>query len=235
VVLAVLGLLVALGVAGGYGLGVLVDAVRSVLPGAQPQLTADKVTPPEPIDLSGPADTCLPESLEVSLAAGATSVQVGDPMVFSMRVVNVGRAPCLVDGSDASRSVTITETSSDERVWSSGDCAEGERMLLLGPEDVSDGSVRWSSVRTVPGCKPGQPNVQPGEYEARLTLADVPGVQSDPVRFTVTPAPKAEPSEKPSGEPSSGPSATPSEEPSTGPSTDPSADAEPTEEATKDR
>jgi hypothetical protein len=199
-------LVAGLGAAGGYGLGMVVDAVRAAWPEAVPELASDKAAPPEPIDLSGPADTCLPESLDVRLSADATTITAGDPVTFSVRVRNVGLAPCLVDGSDASRSVTITDASGKERVWSSGDCAEGERMLLLGPGDGWAQDVRWSFVRTVKGCEGGQPAVEPGDYRAKVTLDDVPGARSNVINFTVAapaaPTPSDEPSsEEPSDEP----------------------------------
>lgn len=202
------GVVAGLGVAGGYGLGQAVDAVREAWPEAPPQLASDKAAPPEPIDLSGPADTCSTESLDVRISADATTITAGDPVTFSVRVTNVGLAPCLIDGSDESRSVIVTDASGKDRVWSSGDCAQGERMLLLGPGDKWEQDVRWSFVRTVKGCKGGQPAVEPGDYRAMVRLDDVPAARSNAVELTVAaPAkPTPEPSDEPSGsgEPSDG-------------------------------
>jgi hypothetical protein len=215
-VLAVAGALVAAGTLGGYGIGRAADGVRALWPEAQPELPSDKAAPPDPIDRSGPADTCLPEELAIELTASATSVQVGSPLTFGVRVENVGRAPCLVDGSDASRAVTITDVTGKDRVWSSADCSGGEQLLLLGPGDVApQRDVRWSSVRTVPGCAGGQPPVVPGEYQAQVTLADVPGATSEVVRFTVTAPPAPSPS---APTPSSSPSAAAPSEPAPSPS-----------------
>jgi hypothetical protein len=203
-VLVTVGALVAAGTFGGYGIGRAVDAVREVLPDSGPQLLADKVEPPKPIDLSGPAQTCLPEELDVRLTASPTSVPEGSPVAFSILVENVGRVPCLVDGADASRAVTITDASGEDRVWSSADCADGSQTLMLGPGDVAPArDVRWSAVRTVPGCEAGQPAVGAGDYRAKVTLADVPGVRSNVVMFTVTerPAPAPEPSSGTTDEP----------------------------------
>lgn len=203
-VLVVVGALVAAGTFGGYGIGSAVDAVREALPDSGPQLLAEKVEPPKPIDRAGPAETCLPEELDVRLTASPTSVTEGDPVVFSIRVENVGRVPCLVDGADASRAVTITDASGDDRVWSSADCTDGSQTLMLGPGDVAPArDVRWSAVRTVPGCASGQPAVGAGDYKARVTLADVPGARSNVVTFTVTerPVPTPQPSSAASEQP----------------------------------
>jgi hypothetical protein len=210
-VLAVAGALVAGGTLGGYGIGRAVDGVRAVWPEAEPRLISDKAAPPDPIDRSGPADTCLPGEVAIELTASATSVQVGSPLTFGVRVENVGRVPCLVDGSDASRAVTITDVTGKDRVWSSADCSGGEQLLLLGPGDVApQRDVRWSSVRTVPGCAGGQPPVAPGEYQAQVTLADVPGAKSEVVKFTVTAPPAPSPSPSPSDPAAPAPSASPS-------------------------
>ncbi len=199
-----MGALLTAGTFGGYGIGRAVEAVREVWPDSPPQLLADKVEPPKPIDLSGPAETCLPEELDIRLTASPTSVIEGSPVVFSIRVENVGRVPCLVDGADASRAVTITDASGEDRVWSSADCTDGSQTLMLGPGDVAPArDVRWSSVRTVPGCAGGQPAVGAGAYQARVTLADVPGATSNVVTFTVTgrAAPTPEPSSPATDEP----------------------------------
>jgi hypothetical protein len=210
-VLAVAGALVAAGTLGGYGIGRAADGVRAVWPETEPELLSDKAAPPDPIDRSGPADTCLPGELAIELTASATSVQVGSPLTFGVRVENVGRVPCLVDGSDASRAVTITDVTGKDRVWSSADCSGGEQLLLLGPGDVApQRDVRWSSVRTVPGCAGGQPPVAPGEYQAQVTLADVPGAKSEVVRFTVAAPPAPSPSPSPSDPAAPAPSASPS-------------------------
>ncbi|AEG43335.1 hypothetical protein [Isoptericola variabilis] len=207
--------LVAAGTFGGYGIGRAVEAVREAWPDPGPQLLADKAVPPEPLDVSGPAGTCTAQEVDLTLTAGATSVREGEPLVFTVGVENVGRVPCLFDGGAASLAVTITDASGEDRVWSSADCASGTQELMLGPGDAAPPrEVRWSSVRTVPGCEGGQPPVTPGTYQAKVTMADVPGAESDVVTFTVaapasaSPTPSPEPSAaEPSAEPSAAPTA----------------------------
>lgn len=194
-------LLCAVGVVGGYGLGQAVDGARGLLAGPE-SLPADKVAAPEPLDVGGPATTCRADDVELRLSSSAPTVTAGSPMSFMVRVTNVGRVPCLFDGSAASRAVTITSDTGDEgkegdagdtgdaakeKVWSSADCAEGSRPLLLGPEDVNAGEVHWTSVQ---GCAKKAPVVGAGTYEATASLEDVPGATSEPLTFTV--AAKAE-------------------------------------------
>ncbi|CAM3401253.1 hypothetical protein [Isoptericola cucumis] len=197
--LATVVLLCGVGVLGGYGLGLGVDAVRGILPGSDPGLPADKAAPPDPIDLTGPATACGADGVDVGLSVASPAVTLGDPQVFSVRVTNTGRVPCLIDGSEASRTVTVTDPSGKERVWSSADCAEGETMLLLGPEDVAPHDVRWGTERSAPGCKGEQPALEPGTYQARAELADVPGSRTAPVTFTVA-EPEPDPAASPEGD-----------------------------------
>ncbi|MCA5895091.1 hypothetical protein LEP48_17310 [Isoptericola sp. NEAU-Y5] len=194
--LAVVALLCGVGVVGGYGIGRGLDAVQAMLPGANPGLPADKEAPPEPIDLTGPATTCRSDALDLAVSPSSTTITVGDPLVFSVRVTNAGRVPCLFDGSDTSRTVTVTGPSSKDRVWSSGDCADdGEKLLLLGAEHVASRDLRWSSARSAPGCAKDSAALEPGTYQVRATLGDVDGATSAAVSFTVlAPEPTGEPS-----------------------------------------
>ncbi|GAA1716653.1 hypothetical protein GCM10009809_10890 [Isoptericola hypogeus] len=199
--LAVVALLCGVGVLGGYGVGRAADSVRAMLPGADPGLPADKAAPPDPIDLTGPATACRADAVDVGLAVTSPTVVLGLAQVFDVSVRNTGRVPCLIDGAEASRSVTVTDSSGKERVWSSSDCADGETMLLLGPEDVAAHDVRWLTERSAPGCEGEQAALEPGTYRATAALADVPGAESDPVTFTVV-------AREPGPEPSTAPSAT---------------------------
>ncbi|MFD6177639.1 MULTISPECIES: hypothetical protein [unclassified Isoptericola] len=195
--LLVVALLCATGVVGGYGLGRAVDGVRGMLAGPE-SLPADKVAAPEPINAGGPWTTCTPDAVELRLSSSATTVTAGSPMSFMVRVTNVGRVPCTFNGTAASRAVTIVDAASKERVWSSSDCADGSRLLLLGPGDLNAGEVHWKSQTSGKGCK-GQPTVPAGTYEATASLVDVPGAKSDPVTFTVAAKAKATDDGAPTG------------------------------------
>lgn len=233
--LAVLVLLCTVGVLGGYGVGRAADAVRGILPGGDPGLPADKATPPEPIDLTGPATTCRADAVDLALSAATPTATVGDSLVFTVKVTNTGRVPCLVDGGSGSRTVTVRELPPDtsgragatgtsgttgassgpvertaaegaeedaaaqgKRVWSSGDCTDGETMLLLGVDHVAEQDVRWRTERSTASCGDDLPALEPGTYQAYAELADVPGARSEPVTVTVTAPP--EPSVAPSAQ-----------------------------------
>ncbi|GAB3165877.1 hypothetical protein GCM10027059_24080 [Myceligenerans halotolerans] len=191
--------------------GVLV--VRAMWPREAAQIVSDaKVHPPAPADPAGGARTCEADDLDVRLAADRTTAAEGQPVVFTVTLENTGATPCLVNGADANRPVTVWagETGRDaERVWSSADCDDvGERMLLLGSGSVDTQEVRWSDVRSEPGCERVRKAIEPGIYSARVTVEDVEGAGSQVVQLTRPEPPKPSPSPSPSPSSSGEPSAT---------------------------
>jgi len=191
-VLLVVGLLVGAGAGAGYGIGRAVDMVRSAWPEPTPVLEAAKEAPPTPLDPAGPANTCDPSMVSLDLGSPTAGFTLGDSIPFTMRVTNVGRVPCLLDGHRSSMQVTVTAADGDKQLWSSADCAgTGEELLLLGPDEVWEATARWTGSRSAPGCG-GSGKVPGGEYAATLTLPDV-GASSDPFEVTVAAAPEPEP------------------------------------------
>lgn len=208
-------------------LAVVVVAGALVVPALWPQEPAPivseaKVHPPAPADPDGNGRTCDADDLDVRLAADRTTFTAGEPVVFTVTLRNDGATPCLVDGGDTNRAVTVWagETGPDaERVWSSADCDDtGERMLLLGSGSVDTQEVRWSDVRSAPGCERVDKPIEPGVYSARVTVADVQGAASQVVQLTRPEPPEPSPSPSKSsdqkgtkrGEPSASPSPSPS-------------------------
>lgn len=187
---------------------------------AAPIVSEAKVHPPAPVDPGGGTQMCAADALDIRLVADRTTVSEGQPVVFTVTLENTGVTPCLVDGSDTNRPVTVWagEAGPDaDRVWSSGDCDDvGERMLLLGSGSVDTQKVRWSDVRSAPGCEPDKKPIEPGVYSAQVTVDDVEGAASQVVQLTRVPPPKPSPSPSPSksGKPSDpSPSPTASETP----------------------
>ncbi|MBL0886850.1 hypothetical protein [Myceligenerans indicum] len=156
-----------------------------------------KVHPPAPADPGSATRTCGADVLDVRLAADRSTAAEGQPVVFTVTLENSGATPCLVDGADANRPVTVWagEPGDDaERVWSSGDCDDEERMLLLGPGSVDTKKVRWSDVRSAPGCERVDKEIAPGLYSAQVTVADVAGAASQVVQVTRPEPPEPSPS-----------------------------------------
>ncbi len=130
------------------------------------------------------------------MTTNAAEYEPGRAVQLDVTVRQSGGRPCLVDGSDAGRQVLVY--SGDELVWSSAHCGSTERLLLMstGDEDPSR-LVRWDRHRSVEGCAPDQPEVDPGTYTAVVSIAGVDGATSEPVTFTLLapPAPTPDPAE----------------------------------------
>ncbi len=192
-VLLCAGLLVGLGTAAGFGVGRAVDGVRDLWPEPRPDLTAEKAAPPEPLDLSGPADTCTAGAVALDLSAGATTLAAGDVVPFTLRVTNEGRMPCLLDGRGSSMQVVVTDAEG-ERVWSSADCGGGGGAdLLLGVDSPWDMTVRWSGSTSAPDCDGKRERVPAGDYTAEIVLGDVPDASGESVTVAVAEPPSQEP------------------------------------------
>ncbi|GAB4084547.1 hypothetical protein GCM10028784_11770 [Myceligenerans cantabricum] len=211
--------------------------VRAVWPEPPPPIVSEsKVHPPAPVGPDGGAQTCDADDLDVRLVADRSTVTDGEAVVFTVTLENSGPAPCLVDGADENRPVTVWAGDSGQdadRVWSSGDCADGERMLLLGPGSVDTHDVRWTDERSVPGCGPVKGKAGPGTYSVQVTVDDVDGAASQVVLVDKQEPPKPSPSPSSSSSSSDkasrspGPSGSPSPEPSGSPTPTPSEPRQP--------
>lgn len=169
--------------------------------------------PPAPAEPGEDVETCSAEELDVALAADRATVEEGEPVGFTVTLRNGGTTPCLVDGGEVNGPVTVWagERGGGDRVWSSGDCADGERMLLLGPGFSDSREVEWSGGRSAPGCGEAGGKVPPGGYSAQVTVSDADGATSDvvPLERLASPEPSPTPSKKPKAGEEPEPGATP--------------------------
>ena len=106
-------------------------------------------------------------------------------MEFAATIELVGNESCLIDGSTASRVLTIT--SGDDTVYKSDVCQAKpyKRLLALVDKDVE--TLTWNTNRTGEDCREDAalPKVDRGTYVARLSMRDLPEVTSDEVPFQV--------------------------------------------------
>jgi hypothetical protein len=159
--------------------------VRALLGGGAED---DATTPPTTAESPAPEDQeteaagtppCAPGSLQLTMAADATTYPDQALPTFTIRLTNTGSAACLVDAGEAQRQILVT--SGSDRIWASTDCAAADPLqLLLAPEQTDERQVQWDRVRSVEGCATGQAEALPGTYQAVLTLA---GVSTEPVVF----------------------------------------------------
>ncbi|WP_344098786.1 hypothetical protein [Myceligenerans crystallogenes] len=203
-----------------------------------PIVSDAKEHPPAPTDPGQDVEACSAETLEVGLTADRAQFTEDEAVTFTVSLTNTGAVPCLVDGADAHRPVIVWagEPGEAEPVWSSADCAEGERMLLLGPGFTDSGKVRWSGELSAPECEDVDGKLAPGGYSAQVRVSGAGGAASGVVELDrlEPPEPSPEPSKKakdrdrePSASPEKGSAGAPGDD-ATSDSSEP--DARPTPE-----
>ncbi|MCI1934952.1 MAG: hypothetical protein LKJ44_05285 [Bifidobacteriaceae bacterium] len=132
---------------------------------------------------------CTAEQISVALSTSSSSVTSGGTLKFTAEIAHSGNTSCLVDGSDASRVLTIS--SGDETIWTSALCSTGARLLLMSEGDKDIQTLTWDT--TASGSKCGKKASTPaaaGTYRAKLTMRDLPGVESKEITFKVVAAPE---------------------------------------------
>jgi hypothetical protein len=139
---------------------------------------------PSPKEVSGIKD-CTANDVDLSLSAESAALSLGGSVKFTATIKHHGAASCLIDGSNASRVLTIT--SGNTTIWRSDSCPVDSRMLLMTGNDKDIQTIAWNANATGEQCQQDSalPNVERGTYVARLSLKDNDKVQSDPVSVVV--------------------------------------------------
>lgn len=169
---------------------------RAAWPEPPPPIVSEaKKHPPAPEDPANGARTCAADNLDVRLSADRSVLPRGERVVFTVTMENTGTAPCLVDGAETNRPITVWagDPETGQRVWSSGDCAEEGRMLLIGPGTQVTEDVPWNGERSVPECGPEGKKIGPGDYSVQVALEDVTGATSQVFRIERPEPPKPSP------------------------------------------
>lgn len=144
---------------------------------------------PDTILSTGISD-CTAEQVALSLKVEANAVTAGGSIKFTAQIQHAGKTPCLIDGSDASRVLTIS--SGDETIWTSALCSTGSRSLLMSDDQKDIQTLTWNTAASSTACGAAASTpAAAGTYKARLSLRDLPEVTSDEVAFTVAAAPVA--------------------------------------------
>ncbi|WEV75663.1 hypothetical protein [Bifidobacterium sp. ESL0800] len=151
---------------------------------------------------------CGAKDVKLELTPVSQSVGVGGTLDFKATIRYEGGDSCLVDASNASRILTISNVSGSESssdagadsgdgktksgqgngvVWSSAVCPADPRNLLMAKGDKDVQKITWPADSTGSTCVPDEqlPRVERGTYLAQLRLKDHPGVKSEKVPITV--------------------------------------------------
>jgi len=199
-----LSVMIAGGVALGSAVGVAAEYVRETnlisrfIRVEEPSLPANKINPPKPVDVSGPAVACAASSLTLSVRTDRTALQTGEGTGIHVTATNSGRYPCLINGGMENLRVRLVNNVGATG-FSFADCnPEGARKLLMGPGMHISWDIGWDGNTSSAGsCTDGQPALPVGSWQVIASLAEVAHSDSDPgiliVQGPVVPEPEPEP------------------------------------------
>ncbi|WEV65531.1 hypothetical protein [Bifidobacterium sp. ESL0764] len=151
---------------------------------------------------------CGAKDVKLELTPVSQSVGVGGTLDFKATIRYEGGDSCLVDASNDSRILTISNVSGagsssdagagsgngktkggqgNDVIWSSAVCPADPRNLLMAKGDKDVQKITWPADSTGSTCVPDEqlPRVERGTYLAQLNLKGHPGVKSEKVPITV--------------------------------------------------
>jgi hypothetical protein len=97
---------------------------------------------------------CAPNAVQLTLKSDRNTYAPGETPTFQLVAKNSSGSDCKVDLGPKGAVLTITQTGSDDRVWSSADCPSGAAGVLFrvpANEQVAY-TVKWDRKRSVPNC-----------------------------------------------------------------------------------
>lgn len=137
-----------------------------------PTSVAPAVPPPPP---PGPPAPCPDASIGMAAQTDKPAYQVGERPVFRLVVTNTGIAPCVRDLAAALQEMAVLSADGAIRLWSSNDCAPGDRdeVRTLAPGEQMTFSISWAGRTSAPGCPEERQTVPAGEYQLVTRLDTV--------------------------------------------------------------
>ncbi|MFG2523982.1 hypothetical protein [Streptomyces sp. NPDC048527] len=132
-----------------------------------------------------PAGSSLPDcttgGVTLTLRSVHNSYAPGEKPKFELTAKNTTAKDCKVDLGPKNAVLTITQASSDNEIWSSGDCPKGSGSLLLR---VPAGAhvthtIEWDRKASAPQCAtPTAGPATPGTYLVEAKAAQLPKAQT---------------------------------------------------------
>ncbi|MEN2421033.1 hypothetical protein AABB02_23445 [Streptomyces rimosus] len=125
---------------------------------------------------------CAPDDTKLKLRSLKDTYEPGEKPKFEVTVENAADSACKVDLGRGYAALTITETSQDERIWSSGDCPPGSGSSA--PVQVPAGgsvtrTVEWDRKPSTSECATPQADpVGPGTYQVEAKVGGLAAVRA---------------------------------------------------------
>jgi hypothetical protein len=144
-------------------------AVSLASPAVSPALTSAAAS--QPAADPGPAGSCPPSDVVLSLFSSKPSYPIGQDPRFDVYLVSTAAGTCTFNLGHGGLHLTVMWAG--RIIWDSADCARTDATQV---ERLSRGvpvqeSVTWNRTITLPGCIEVAPSARPGTYEVQARTA----------------------------------------------------------------
>ncbi|MER6354853.1 hypothetical protein ABT186_24305 [Streptomyces sp. NPDC001634] len=129
---------------------------------------------------------CTASAVQLTLQSVHNTYAPGDTPTFELIAKNSSGSDCKVDLGPKSAVLTITQTGSDDKVWSSADCPSGSGSVLfrVPANDHVTYTVKWDRKPSAPNCAtPPAGSASAGTY---LVEAKAPGFAKVQTSFVLS-------------------------------------------------
>ncbi|MGW1160757.1 hypothetical protein ACWD48_21570 [Streptomyces sp. NPDC002519] len=129
---------------------------------------------------------CTPNTVQLTLRSVRNTYAPGDTPAFELEAKNSAGSDCKIDLGPKSATLTVTQTGSDNDVWSSADCPSGSGSVLFRVPANSHVTytVTWDRKQSAPNCAtPPAGSVPAGTY---LVEAKAPGFPKAQTSFVLS-------------------------------------------------
>ncbi|MGI5137984.1 MULTISPECIES: hypothetical protein [unclassified Streptomyces] len=124
---------------------------------------------------------CTSGAVTLTLKSVHNSYAPGDTPTFELTAKNSSGGDCKVDLGPKTAVLTITQTGSDDDIWSSSDCPSGSGSLLFRVPANSEATytVKWDRKQSAPNCAtPPAGSASAGTYLVEVQAPGFPKVQT---------------------------------------------------------
>ncbi|MEU6097587.1 hypothetical protein [Streptomyces sp. NPDC047079] len=129
---------------------------------------------------------CTPGAVQLTLRSVRNTYAPGDTPAFELAAKNSSGSDCKLDLGPKSAVLTVTQTGSDNDVWTSSDCPSGTGSVLFRvPANAKvTYTVKWDRRQSAPNCAtPPAGSVPAGTY---LVQANAPGFPKAQTSFVLS-------------------------------------------------
>ncbi|UNO40587.1 hypothetical protein [Streptomyces sp. MST-110588] len=124
---------------------------------------------------------CPAGTTELKLRSLKDTFKAGEKPTFEVTLKNSADTACKVDLGHRAAVLTITETSSDKRVWASDDCpsTSGAALVQVPADGVVTRTVEWDRKPSAPRCAtPAAGTVRAGTYLVEAKVGGLTAVRT---------------------------------------------------------